>query len=339
MRVCVFGAGAVGGHLAARLLQAGRHEVSVVARGEQLRAIGADGLTLLSRDEQFTVRPHATTDRPQDLPAQDVVFVSMKAQSQPAAARDIAGLLAPTGVTVFVNNGIPWWWTYRGAEAPGTPLPLLDPLAALWTHVGPQRALGCVIYSANEVVRPGVIRHVANNRWLLGEPDGTRSARLAAVIALLNAAQLQAEAVADIRKSAWTKLLRNVPLNSLCALTRLPVSGLARVPELEALCAGIVEEVAAIAAADGTDLSDQVEIAKAAPRLGAATDGSQAAEIRPSMLQDVLGGRTMEVEAILGQVQAFARATGTPCPRLDVLVALVRGLELSALTPEAAARR
>ncbi len=325
----MFGAGAVGGYLAARLLQAGRHEVSVLARGEQLRAIAADGLTLETPQERFTVRPHAVSDRAQDLAAQDVVFVTLKAHSQPAAAPDIAALLGASGTAVFVNNGIPWWWTYRGDHAGAAPLPLLDPDAALWTRVGPRRAIGCVVYSANEVVRPGVVRHSANNRWLLGEPDGTRPARLLAIVAMLRDAQLHAEPAADIRRTIWTKLLRNAPLNAVCALTRLPVDALARDPQLQALCDTVIDEIAAIAAAQGTDLGAELDTAKAAPRLGAALDGRAAGSIRPSMLQDVLQGRPMEVEAILGQVQLFARAARTPSPMLDLLLPLLRGLDRS----------
>ena len=136
------------------MLKATPHEIAVVARGEQLRAIASDGLSLQTPQEEFVVHPHTVTDTPADLPGQDVVFVTLKAHSQPAAARDIASLLAPKGTAVFANNGIPWWWPYRGPEHPGEALPLLDPQGALWTEVRPERALGCVVYSANEVVRP-----------------------------------------------------------------------------------------------------------------------------------------------------------------------------------------
>jgi 2-dehydropantoate 2-reductase len=331
MRVCIFGAGAVGGYLAARLLRAGRHDVCVVARGEHLRAIASGGLTLTTPEERFTVHPRAVSDRPQDLGPQDVVFVTLKAHSQAAAASDIAALLGPGGTAVFASNGIPWWWTHRGLEHPGSPLPLLDPDAALWEHVTPQRAMGCVVYSANEVVGPGEIRHRANNRWLLGRPDGDLSAQLAAVVDMLRHAGINAEGIADLRACIWAKLLRNVPLNSLCALTRLSVDGISAHSELGALCSAMVDEVAAIAAADGTDLSARVEAAKQAPALGAGTDGTRAQGVRPSMLQDVLAVRNMEVEAILGQVQVFARMSGTPCPLLDVIVALIRGLDQGAM--------
>lgn len=327
MRLCVFGAGAVGGYLAARLLQAGHHDVAVVARGEHLRAIAAHGLTLRTADEDIVVRPHALAEDPGELPAQDVVFVTVKAHAQPAAAHGIAALLGSQGTAVFVNNGIPWWWPYRGPAHPGEPLPLLDPGGALWSGVRPARALGCVVYSANEVLRPGVVRHTANNRWLLGEPDGSRTPRLLSVVRVLREAGLNAEDVPDLRAAIWHKLLRNAALNSVCALTRLPVDALGRDPGLVLLCERVIDEIVATAAADGCDLSAHVETAKAAPRQGAAIDGRPAAGIRPSMLQDVLAGRRLEVEPILGQVQAFAREGGVATPVLDVLLALVRGLD------------
>ncbi|MBA2964329.1 MULTISPECIES: ketopantoate reductase family protein [Ramlibacter] len=327
MKICIFGAGAVGGYLAARLLKAGHHTVSLVARGEQLDAIRTSGLRLLAEQEDFTVRPAAVTDRAGDLPPQDLVITTLKAHSQPAVARDIGALLGDTGCAMFANNGIPWWWEFRGAGSPGAPVPLLDPDGQLWREVGPQRVLGCVIYSANEVVEPGVVRHTANNRWVLGEPDGSHSGRLEAACDLLRAAGVNAQASDDIRRWIWSKLLRNAPLNSVCALTRLPINGLAGEPALIELCSAVVDEVAAVAASHGVDVSDQVGAAKAAPRLGGAADGASALGIRPSMLQDVEQGRPMEIEAIVGQVQALGRATGTPTPSLDLLVPLLRGLD------------
>ena len=337
MRLCVYGAGAVGGYLAVQLCQAGAHAVSVVARGAQREAIAAHGLTLWSGEQSVQARPHAVTDDVRTLAPQDLVFVTTKAPAQAAAADDIARLLGPAGCAVFVCNGIPWWWHHRGAAAPGQPLPLLDPHASLWNRVRPERVLGCVVYSANEVVRPGVVRHQANNRWLLGEPDGSASARLADVLLLLASAGLQAQASDDLRRDIWTKLLRNVALNPLCALTRLPVDALAQDAQLLALCHALVDEVAAVAGALGYDVSAGATAAKQASGLGGALDGRGSASIRPSMLQDVLQGRPTEVEAILGQVQRFAGERGVRSPTLDLLLPLVRALERGAASAVAPA--
>jgi 2-dehydropantoate 2-reductase len=330
MRVAVFGAGAVGGYLAAQLLQSGAHEVAVVARGAQAQAIAARGITVRHGQNAFTVRPHALATQARELPPQDLVFVTTKGHDQPAAAADIVHLIGAHGTAVFMCNGIPWWWSHHGAERPGTSLPLLDPQAALWTQVGPQRALGCVVYSANEVVEPGVILHSGNNHWLLGEPDGRPSERLQQAVQALRVAGLQAEVPADLRTAVWTKLLRNVPLNTVCALTRLPVEGLAADATLVALCHQLIDEVVAVAAAHGADLSAHVATARQAPERGGAVGAAQPlAPVRPSMLQDVMQGRRLEIDAIVGQLQQLARDVGVTTPAVDVLLPLLRGLQLS----------
>ena len=329
MKICVFGAGAVGGFVAAHLLRAGRHEVALVARGAHLEAIRARGLTLRTAKEEFTVRTHAATDTPRSLPPQDLVIVTLKAQSQPAAAADVAALLAPGATAVFASNGIPWWWTYRGADAPGKPLPLLDPDAQLWSRVGPTRTIGCVIFSANEVVEPGVVQHSTNNRFLLGEPDGRLSARVQAIAQTLKEGGVGGEATADIRRWVWTKLLRNAPVNPLCALTRLPVNALADDPQLLGLYNAVIDELAALAAAQGTDLSAELPAAREVARKGPSIDGSAPRAIKPSMLQDAIAGRSLEVEAILGQLHEFGRESGVATPAIDTLLPLLRGLDRS----------
>lgn len=328
MRICVFGAGAVGGFIAAHLARAGHHEVSLVVRGAHLAAIRARGLTLRTAHEQFTVRPHAASAVPRELPPQDLVIVTLKAQSQPAAADDIAALLAPGASAVFAANGLPWWWTYRGAAAPGGPLRLLDPDARLWERVSPERTIGCVIFSANEVVEPGVVQHSTNNRFLLGEPDGRLSARVQAIAQMLRDAGVGGEATPDIRRWVWTKLLRNAPVNPLCALTRLPTNRLAEDPQLLALYDAVVDELAEVAAAQGTDLSAELPAAREVARKGPSIDGKRR-EIRPSMLQDAIAGRSLETEAILGQLQEFGRESGVATPAIDMLLPLLRGLDRS----------
>ncbi|WP_171019896.1 2-dehydropantoate 2-reductase [Hydrogenophaga sp. 2FB] len=329
MKVCVFGAGAVGGYLASKLLASGLDCLSIVARGAHGSAIAQHGLTLVEGGVRKCAFPVQVVASAQKLQPQDLVFVALKAHALPAAAADIAHLMAPGGTAVFVTNGIPWWWTFRGASTGATPLPLLDPDGALWKQVRPERALGCVVYSANRRVGPGVIEHVANNRWIFGEPDGRASARLHAVHALAQRAGLHAETPGDVRREIWTKLLRNAPLNSVCALTRLPIGRLAEQPGLVALCHGVIDEIVAIAAAQGHDIADHAAEAREAPLRGGAMGGQATQPMLPSMLQDVLAGARTESEAILGQVQRFARDASVAVPRIDVLLSLLRGLEAS----------
>jgi 2-dehydropantoate 2-reductase len=331
MDVCVFGAGAIGGFMAARLAAGGQAKVSVIARGAHLAAIREHGLRLVSTGGDAQARPAHAVDRPQDLPPQDIVFVTLKAYALPAAAAAIAGLLKPDGHAVFVTNGLTWWWKH-GLPDPG-PLPLLDPHGTLWNTLTPQRVLGCVVYAPNEVIEPGVVRHTGPNRWLLGEPDNSDSVRLHTTVDLMKHAGLGAEASSDLRREVWAKLMRNAALNPLCALTRLPSSELSGDPELLAIGDGIIGELVAIAAAHGSRVASEAEEARAALRRGGPAGNKPVGGMRPSMLQDALAGRPTEVEAILGQLQAFAREAGVRCPCIDGVLPLMRGLDRSLRLP------
>lgn len=318
MKVCVYGAGAIGGHVAVRLLSARAAEVSVVARGAQLDAIRARGLSLRRNGKALTAMPAAASDDPATLPPQDLVVATMKAYAVPDEAERLARLLAPDAVVLFVLNGIPWWWNY-GLKGGGAALPLLDPNGALWSTLGPQRALGCVVYSSNTVTAPGVVTHDGGNQWLIGEPDRSDSARLRATVTLLKTAGLGAEASSDLRREIWHKLVLNAAFNPLAALTRLDTGRIGSDGALASLAKHIVDETLAVATAKGWDIRDQVSAE------GILLSGS--GSWRPSMLQDVDRGRPIEAEAILGQVQAFARQARVATPTIDVILPLLRGLD------------
>lgn len=321
MKVCVFGAGAIGGHLAARLCAANKAEVSVVARGPQLEAIRTQGVLLKSGSEEIRGKPAAATDDPASLPQQDLVLVTLKGHTIPALAPAIEKLLAPQGCAVFMLNGLTWWW-HQGRPGTGGALPLLDPEGALWTRLR-ERALGCVVFSPNEVVSPGVVVHIGANRWAIGEPGGQTTARLQAAIDLFNKSGLSAEIPADLRAEIWRKLMNNASGNSLAALTRLGHYALASDPDIKRLAMAIMRETLDVAAALGWDLRAEFDVEKHA---GRATPGPAST---PSMLQDVLRGRSLEVEAHLGQTQAFGREAGVATPTIDVVLPLLRGLDRS----------
>jgi 2-dehydropantoate 2-reductase len=319
MKVCVFGVGAVGGQVAARLAASQLAEVSVVARGAQLDAIRKRGVILRSDGKEIVGKPARATDNPAELPPQDLVAVTLKATALPGAAESIARLLAPHGCAIFLNNGIPWWWPHGLKGASGT-LPLIDPESKLRTHLRPERALGCVVYSPNELIEPGVTLHVGGNRWVMGEPDGSMSARLNGAVQLFSGAGLKAEAATDIRREVWLKLVRNASSNSLAALTRLGLAETTADPELRPIAARIMRETLTVAAALGWDLHAEVDPDQIASRSGHTGP-------RLSMLQDVLQGRPIEVEVQLGQVQVFAREKGVAVPTIDTLLPLLRGLD------------
>jgi len=308
MKLCVFGAGAVGGHIAAKLAASGQ-DVSVVARGAHLDAMREGGLRLLHGAQTIEGRVRAS-DRPADLAVQEVVFVTLKANMLEAFAAGAAPLLGPDTAVVFVQNGIPWWY--------GRDLPRLDPGGRLAQAVAPHRVLGGVAYSANEVVKPGVIKNnvPGNNMLVIGEPDRSESPRVLRLRKILEKADLSSPPVADIRLSIWAKLLQNLATSSLCTLTGATVSDVRSDPYLSKIGARLGAEGRAIAAAHGID----VEGAPARPSGGQA---SGAIGHKPSMLQDYERGRPMEIEAQLMAPLDFARAKGVEAPALASIAALV----------------
>ena len=319
MKVCVFGAGAIGCHLAARLSAARHAEVSVVARGAQLEAIRKNGVLLKSGKEEIRGIPAAVTDDPSTLPKQDVVIVTLKAHAIPKLAQQIEQLLTPQGCAVFMLNGLTWWWP-QGRPGSKGPLPLLDPEGALWSRLR-ERALGCVIFSPNEVVSPGVVVHMGANRFVIGEPSDEKTPRLQAIVDLFNKSGLTAEIPADLRAELWRKLMSNASTNTLAALTRLGHYELSTDPDVKQIGIRIMRETLAVAAALGWDLTKEIDPEKIASR---ATPGPSST---PSMLQDVLLGRALEAEAHLGQTQAFAREKGIATPTIDVILPLLRALD------------
>jgi 2-dehydropantoate 2-reductase len=319
MKVCVFGAGAIGSHLAARLSAAGHAEISVVARGAQLEAIRKNGILLKSGNEEIHGKPSAASDDPATLPKQDVVLVTLKAHSTPALTPQLEQLLSPQGCAVFMLNGLTWWWPHGRPGSQG-PLRLLDPEGALWTKLR-SRALGCVIFSPNEIVSPGVVVHIGANRFVVGEPSDEKTPRLQAIVDLFNKSGLPAEIPADLRAEVWRKLMSNASGNTLAALTRLGHYEMATDPGVKQLGIRIMRESLDVAAALGWDLRKEIDVEKIASR------ASPGPSSPPSMLQDVLRGRPLEVEAHLGQTQAFAREKGVQTPTIDVVLPLLRGLD------------
>ena len=319
MKVCVFGAGAIGGHITARISAKQSAEVSVIARGAQLDAIRKDGITLKSGEEEIRGKPSAATDDPGSLPKQDLVIVTLKAHALPAIAATVEKMLTPQGTVLFPLNGLTWWWNYGRPGSKGA-LPLLDPQGELWTRLR-ERSLGCVIYSPNEVVSPGVVVHMGANRWVIGEPSDQKTPRLQSVVDLFNKSGLTAEIPTDLRAEVFRKLMGNAAGNTLAALTRQGHYEIATDPDLKQLGINIMRETLEVAAALGWDLRKEIDVEKIASR---ATPGPSSPA---SMLQDVVLGRALEVEAHLGQTQAFAREMGVATPTIDVILPLLRGLD------------
>lgn len=315
MRLCVFGAGAIGGHVAGRLARGGA-EVCTVARGAHLAAIRANGLRVLAPDGEMHVRLPASDD-PADLGPQDAVIVAVKAPALPEVAARIGPLLRPDTPVVFAVNGIPWWYSHgHGGPDEGRRLPRLDPGGAVWDTVGPGRAVGGVVYSACTVTRPGVVRvEGARNRIVLGEPSGAITPRVEAVADALRAGGWTAEVSGRIRDRVWAKLLLNLGTGPMGVLTE---SGPRAVFE-EAACRDaarrVVAEGAAIARAWGCEASPDAE-----GQIG----GGRRSEHVPSIVQDLRLGRPMEIAALFEAPLELAQMRGVDAPTLALLVALAR---------------
>jgi len=312
MRVCVYGAGAVGGHIAGRLAKGGV-EVSLVARGAHLAAIQAKGLRVEAKDGNMLVHPAASGD-PRALGRQDAVIVAVKAPSLPQVAAGIDPLLGHDTPVIFAMNGIPWWY-FHASDGPldGTRLPRLDPDGAIWDTVGPNRAVGAVAYTACTVTAPGVI-HVENprNRLILGRPDGRSDPRIETLAAALRAGGLEVEVTGRIRDAIWAKLLMNLMGGSLGILTASAMKDAFSNPAVASAAAAMAREGAAIARALGCNPGDPEA---GLPRLAASTH-------KQSILQDLERGRSMEVDALLLVPLELARLAEIPTPILDLIVGL-----------------
>jgi 2-dehydropantoate 2-reductase len=315
MKLCVFGAGAIGGHLAARLA-AGGAEVSVIARGAQLGAIQANGLRVETPTGTLTAQVRAEADSG-SLGPQDAVLVTVKAPALASVAAAIGPLLGPTTPVIFVMNGIPWW--YFHGESSGREdkrLPLIDPGDAVWRAVGPDRTIGGVVYSACTVIAPGVVQvDTRRDRLIIGEPTGRPSARADAVASVLQAGGLHCEVTDRIRDAIWTKLTLNIALGPPCVLTRSPPGAVLSDPTLAATVRSLVGEAVAIAAGMGCRIANNAD---------SIIEQSRHSQHKPSILQDLELGRPMEIEALYSTPLALAALAEVDAPTLTLLTALMK---------------
>ena len=316
MKICVFGAGAIGGYMGVKLAQAGA-DVSLVARGPHLAAMQANGLSLIEEDGAPQTVAVTASDNPADLGPQDYVIVTLKAHSVPPVVDAMQPLIGPNTTIVSGVNGVPWWYFHKiGGALEGTRLASVDPGDAQWNGFGPDRVLGCVVYPAAEVPEPGVIRHIEGNRFSLGEPDGSKSDRAMALSKALMAAGLKAPVRPRLRDEIWVKLWGNLSFNPISALTHATLDTLCTDPGTRAVARGMMVEAQEIAEKLGVKFPIDVD-----RRIdGGAAVGAH----RTSMLQDLEQGRPMEIDALVGSVQELGRVTETPTPTIDTVLALVQ---------------
>src|SRR5262245_25992918 len=318
MRICVFGAGAVGGHFAAKLAARG-HDVSVVARGAHLAARRERGVTLIHGQDTIRGRVRAA-ERAAELGLQDFVFVTLKANRLGAFAEQAAPLLGKDTGVVFAQNGIPWWYGMGlRADRPRPPdLSRLDRDGKLARAIPAQNIIGGVVYSANEVREPGVIVNnvPGNNMLVVGHADDRDSESIRSLRRLLDEADLFSPPTRDIRQAVWGKLVQNLSTVALCTLTGATVKEVRNDAALGELSRQLAAEAKAIARAHGVE-------PEGAPTRPGGGQSSGAISHKPSMLQDYERGRPMEIDALLGAALEFARAAQVPAPALETVVPLV----------------
>ena len=315
MRIAIYGAGAIGGLLGAKLARAGA-EVGLIARGAHLAALRAHGLTLRSAEETFTVHPTATAD-PAELGVQDYVVVALKAHQVPAVVPAMQPLLGPATAVVMAVNGVPWWY-FHGLAGPweGRRIPSVDPGDAQWQGIGPERVIGCVVYPAAEVSEPGTIALIEGDRFSLGEPSGARTPRIEALSQALIASGLKAPIRPKIRDEIWVKLWGNLSFNPISALTQATLDVICADPGTRALARTMMLEAQAI----GTKLGVRFPIPVDQRIDGAAAVGAH----KTSMLQDLERGRPMEIDALVTAVAEMGRLVEVATPAIDAVLALVR---------------
>jgi len=315
MKIAIFGAGAIGGFLGAKLAAAGA-DVTFIARGPHLAAMQANGVTLRTAEGETVVRPRCVGSAA-EAGIQDYVFVTLKAHSLPAAAPDIARMMGPDSALVTGINGVPYWYFY-GLDSPfrDRPIESVDPGGKLWSIIHPRQAIGCVVYPAADVPAPGIIHHSYGDRFSLGEPDGTRTERTETLAKALIAAGLKAPIRPRIRDEIWVKLWGNLCYNPLSALTGATLDIITTRPDLRAACRAMMAEAQVIAEALGTKFAITLE-----KRLDGA---SEVGAHKTSMLQDLEKGRPMEIDALLGAVVELGTIAGHAMPACEMVLALVR---------------
>ena len=330
-KICIVGAGAIGGYLAVRLACAG-NEVSVIARGAHLAAIRSGGLTLIGAEgERETVAGLLATDSIAQLDKQDIVIIAVKAHQLAPIIGELPRLFHAGTLVVPMQNGIPWWYFQRhGGEWENCVVSTVDPEGRIAGALNPQRIIGCVVYPATAVLKPGVIRHIEGHRFPVGELDGSETERVMQLSRTFTGAGLKSPVLADIRGEIWLKLWGNLSFNPISALTHATLADICRYPLGRELAASMMSEAQAIAARLG--ITFRVPLEK---RISGA---EKVGHHKTSMLQDIEAGRATEIDAMLGSVIELGKITGVPTPHLEAVYACVKLLSHATVERNACVR-
>lgn len=315
MKICIVGAGAIGGFLGVRLADSG-HDVSLLARGAHLAALRSNGAKLVTSEGETMVRV-AASDDPADFGPQDYVVITVKTPSLPAVVPHLEPLLADDTAVVSAMNGIPWWFCQQ-LEGPlkGRHLKSIDPDGMLAAALSAERVMGCVVHAGASVSEPGVIRHAAGDLFIVGEPDGVSKPRTAALAAAITGSGLTGRVSDSIHTEIWTKLIGNMGMGPISALTKLTLAGIANDSDARPIAVAMMEEAIAIGARIGLHMDMSAE---------ARVDlGAELGEFKPSILQDLEKGRPMEIDALIGVVAELGQLVDVATPTIDTVLALQR---------------
>lgn len=317
MRICVVGAGAIGGLMGAKLALAGE-DVTLIDVGAHLEAIKKNGLKLVMHDgAELVARDVKATDDMSEAGPQDVVIIAVKAYQIATLARDMRALFGPETAVVTIQNGIPWWYFQKhGGEYDGRRLEAVDPTGEIEANIEAERIVGCVVYPAGVVTAPGVVRHVEGNRFPVGELDGSQSERAERFSQALTNAGFKSYVLDNIRSEIWLKVWGNLSFNPISALAHATLVDICQFPETRELAANMMAEAQAIAEKLGIKFRHTIE------RRIAGAEG--VGKHKTSMLQDVEAGNALEVEALVGAVVEIGRLTQTPTPCIDAVYACVK---------------
>ena len=320
MKICVVGAGAIGGLVGVKMALAGE-DVTLIDVGPHLDAIRKNGLKLISPDgTEEVARDLKATSNMAEAGKQDLVVLAVKTHIIETIVKDLRALFGPDTMILPIQNGLPWWYFQKhGGEYDGRRLETVDPKGVIAANIEPERIIGCVVYPAGEVVSPGVIHHVEGNRFPVGELDGSETDRVKRVSDAFNNAKLKSFVLDNIRSEIWLKLWGNLSFNPISALTHATLVDICQTPLTRELAAAMMREAQDVAAHLG--ITFRVSLEKRIE--GAEKVGKH----KTSMLQDVEAGRRLELDALIGSVIELGRLTGIPTPHIEAVFALVKLLD------------
>ena len=311
MKICIVGAGAIGGYLGVKLIKAG-FDVSLVARGAHLEAMSKNGLTLIEDEKEISCFPKCT-DSMEKLNKMDFIFITLKAYSIPGMVKEIVKMFKKNTSVITAYNGMPWWYFFNyGGRLNNYQIQCLDKDSVQWNLITPERIIGCVVYPATEIIEPGIIKHMEGNRFSLGEPDGTKSDRVLAMSKTLVSAGLKAPIRNNIRQDIWTKLIGNLAFNPLSVITGETLDVLVSKAENKKIAYSAMKEASLIM--DKLEIPLNISIEQRIEGAG------KVGKHKTSMLQDFEQGKQLEIDALIVAVKEIGTLLDIKIPTIDKIL-------------------